>query len=486
MTGLVLTGGLVACPLTGAVTARDVILRDGVISDDPTGLPRRDIGGQMVIAGLVNAHTHGHANLNKGVADRWPLEFSLTSGGWMAAGRDAQMVYDSTLLGAWDMLSKGVTAVYDLAVGMPAPDPEHLAAVAQAYADAGLRAVIAPMVADIGFADSIPGLVETLPPEIAASLSTAPQDPEALLTRIDKGMGFALPEGITWGLAPTIPHQCSEAFLKGAADLARRRGWRLHMHVAESRLQAEVARQLWGGSPVDRLESLGILGPDFTAGHAVWLGARDFATLARHGATVAHIPASNQRLGAGVAPVQMMREAGLTPGLATDGANSSDAMNMFEAMRHATNLSRLTETTRERWIDAATAYGMATQGGAACMGLAPSTLQPGAPADLTILNTDTLAFTPLNDPVVQLVTAETGSSVASVFVAGREVLSNGQPRFDTHALRARIARHMPALEAPRADQRTAAEAALPHIQRFLDTRPKPDLGFTRTLPMDLT
>lgn len=484
MTGLVLTGGLIACPLTGEVTARDLVLRDGRISEDATALLRRDISGQMVIAGLVNAHTHGHANLNKGVADLWPLEFSLTSGGWMAAGRDAQMVYDSTLLGAWDMLSKGVTAVYDLAVGMPAPNPEHLAAAAQAYADAGLRAVIAPMVADTGFADSIPGLVASLPPDIAASLSAPPQDPDALLTSIDKGMGFALPEGISWGLAPTIPHQCSRAFLTGAADLARRRGWRLHMHVAESRLQAEVARQLWGGSPVDRLEELGVLGPDFTVGHAVWLARRDFATLARHGATVAHIPASNQRLGAGIAPLKMMLEEGLTPGLATDGANSSDALNMFEAMRHACNLSRLYETSRDRWINAATAYRLATLGGAGCMGIAPSTLRPGAPADLTILNIDTLAFTPLNAPLVQMVTAENGASVDSVFVAGGEVLTEGTPRFDTDALRARIAARMPGMEAARAPLREAADAALPNVQRFLDTRTRPDLGFTRTLPTD--
>ncbi|MDY6860480.1 MAG: amidohydrolase family protein [Pseudomonadota bacterium] len=486
MSGLVLKGGLVACPLTAKVVPRDLVIRDGRIAGDHgTDLPQRDISGHMVIAGLINAHTHGHANLNKGVADLWPLEFSLTHGGWMAAGRDAQMVYDSTLLGAWDMLSSGVTAVYDLVVGMPAPEPEHLHAVARAYHDAGLRAVIAPMVADIGFADSIPGLADALPAGRAKALTGTPQDPQTLLRRIDEAMGFDLPEGIVWGLAPTIPHQCTPEFLQGAAALARARGWRLHMHVAESRLQAEVARALWNASPVDRLHELGILGPDFTVGHAVWLERRDFATLARYGATIAHVPASNQRLGAGVAPLRMMLEEGVTVALATDGANSSDAMNMFEAMRHATNLSRLWETPARRWVGAAQAYGMATLGGAAAMGLAPATLAPGAPADLVCLSLQSPAFCPLNAPITQMVTAENGASVAHVFVAGREVLHAGRPTgFDPDALRARIAGFMPRLEANRADIRALAETTVPHVRRFLDNRRRPDLGFTRNLPCE--
>lgn len=488
MSGLVLKGGLVANPLTGEVTPRDLVIRGDRIAkagDRGADLPWRDISGHMIIAGLVNAHTHGHANLNKGVADLWPLEFSLTHGGWMAAGRDPQMVYDSTLLGAWDMLTKGVTAVCDLAVGLPTPAPDHLRAVAQAYHDAGLRACIAPMVADIGFTDSIPGLAVALPAEIAAGLRSAPQDPEALLMQIDAGMGFELPKGISWGLAPTIPHQCSAEFLHGAAALARRRGWRLHMHVAESRLQAEVARTLWNASPIDRLESLGILGPDFTAAHAVWLERRDFQTLARHGATVAHIPASNQRLAAGIAPLAMMREEGVSVGLATDGANSSDALNMFEAMRHASNLSRLWDTPRDRWIGAAEAYGMATLGGAATMGLEPATLAPGSPADLVCLSLDTPAFCPLNAPLTQMVTAENGASVTDVFVAGREVLRRGRPTgFDPDALRIRIADAMPRLDARRAEQRRMALSAEPHVQRFLDNRSRPDLGFTRHLPCD--
>jgi cytosine/adenosine deaminase-related metal-dependent hydrolase len=177
-----------------------------------------------------------------------------------------------------------------------------------------------------------------------------------------------------------------------------------------------------------------------------------------------------------------MQEQGVTVGLATDGANSSDALNMFEAMRHATNLSRLWDTPRDRWVGSAEAYKMATIGGAATMGIEPSTMQAGAPADLTCLSLDTVTFCPLNAPLTQLVTAENGASVTRVFVAGREVLRDGRPTgFDTDALRRRIATSMPKLETARHDLRQSADATVPHIQHFLDTRQRPDLGFSRTL-----
>src|SRR5690606_36035605 len=108
----------------------------------------------------------GHANLMKGVADRWTLEASLTNGPWLGGSRDPDLMYLSALLGALDMVSKGCTACFDLVYEFPRPTLEGIAAVAQAYADVGMRAVLAPMIADRSLFQAIPGLAETLPSDL--------------------------------------------------------------------------------------------------------------------------------------------------------------------------------------------------------------------------------------------------------------------------------------------------------------------------------
>ncbi len=93
----------------------------------------------------------------KGVADRWSLEASLTNGPWLGGGRDPEVMYLSTLLGAVDMVSKGCTACFDLVYEFPQPSAVGMAAVAQAYADTGMRAVLAPMIADRSLFQAIQG-----------------------------------------------------------------------------------------------------------------------------------------------------------------------------------------------------------------------------------------------------------------------------------------------------------------------------------------
>ena len=102
----------------------------------------------------------------KGVADRWTLEASLTNGPWLGGARDPDTMYLSTLLGAVDMVSKGCTACFDLVYEFPRPTAAGLAAVARAYADVGMRAVLAPMIADKTLFHAIPGLLDALPADL--------------------------------------------------------------------------------------------------------------------------------------------------------------------------------------------------------------------------------------------------------------------------------------------------------------------------------
>ena len=199
---------------------------------------------------------------------------------------------------------KGCTACYDLSFEWPLPTAEGLGLAGQAYADLGMRAVVAPMVADRSFFEAIPGLMEALPPGLqtrAAELRLPPA--EATIS----GMRAALSgwsfdrDQVCPAVAPTIPHHCSDAFIRGCADLAREFDVALHSHVAESKVQAVTGIRVYGMTQTAHLDALGVLGPHFTVAHGVWLDNDDMARLGDHGASVAHNPGSNMRLGGGIA-----------------------------------------------------------------------------------------------------------------------------------------------------------------------------------------
>jgi cytosine/adenosine deaminase-related metal-dependent hydrolase len=257
---LLITGGIVVDPAAARADRLDVLVRGGTIAQIGApgtlaiaGVAVHDATDRLILPGLVNAHTHGHANLMKGVADRWTLEASLTNGPWLGGARDPDTMYLSTLLGAADMVSKGCTACFDLVFEFPRPTAAGFAAVAQAYADVGMRAVLAPMIADKTLFHAIPGLLDALPVELRQTVGRfnlgggdeTIAAVEAIAASRDK-----LPEGIAVAIAPTIPHHCSERFLTQCADIANRHKLHIHMHVAESRLQVLAAHKLYGTSPV--------------------------------------------------------------------------------------------------------------------------------------------------------------------------------------------------------------------------------------------
>lgn len=430
---MLIAGGLVFAE--GAVTPRDILLKGNRIAAvlppgaGPRDVPHLDASRRLVLPGLVNAHTHSHANLMKGVGDRWLLESSLTHGPWMGGQRDAATMRLSTLLGAAEMLEAGCTACWDLLYEFPAPSATGLRVVAEAYAEAGIRAVIAPMVADLTLFEAMPGLAAALPADLreqAARFRLAPAEHTLAALREAFAVQPDLPPGITLALAPTIPHHCTPDFLRGCRALAEQFDLPLHMHVAESRLQAVLARDAWGHGPILEMDRHGLLGPRFTAAHGVWLDAAEMDLLAQRGAGLAHMPASNLRLGAGVAPLRAALDRGIRIGLGTDGCNSADSLDMFEATRLAANLTRIRDLARDAWIGAAEALTLATAGSASLLGLEAGRIAPGLAADLTLLDLDHRAFTPLNNPLVQAVTTNASGAVREVFVAGRQVVAGGR------------------------------------------------------------
>src|SRR5437763_5771890 len=150
--------------LTDILVAGDSIAEIGAPGlAAPAGATVVDAAGTLLHPGLVNAHTHAHGNLAKGMGDLWTLELLLTAGPWISGNRNQEERHLSAKLGAIEMVLKGCTAAYDLPLEWPTPTLPGLEAVGRAYAAVGMRAVVAPMVADRSFFEAIPGLLDALP-----------------------------------------------------------------------------------------------------------------------------------------------------------------------------------------------------------------------------------------------------------------------------------------------------------------------------------
>src|ERR1044071_7192681 len=284
-----------------AEAADILILGDTIAEVGPPGLAAPadavsiDATHRLMHPGLINAHTHGHGNLAKGMGDRWTLELLLAAGPWITGGRTLEDKDLTAYVGGVAMLLKGCTAAYDLTVEFPLPTVEGLEACGRAYADAGMRAVLAPMVAEFSFYEAIPGLLETMPPVLQKEVERfrlAPAD--ATLNAMRESMHawkFDRAQ-VRPAVAPTIPHHCSDDFMRNCATLAREFDVALHSHVQESKAQVMVGLKRYGKTQTAHLDDLGLLGPDFTAGHGVWLDHDDMPRLGDHGASVAHNPGS--------------------------------------------------------------------------------------------------------------------------------------------------------------------------------------------------
>jgi 5-methylthioadenosine/S-adenosylhomocysteine deaminase len=199
------------------------------------------------------------------------------------------------------------------------------------------------------------------------------------------------------------------------------------IHVAETNTEAQTARERLSTSPVAYLDSLGVLGPGVLAAHGVWVSDADIAILKSRGVGVSHNPESNMKLASGTAPVTGYLRAGVALGLGTDGAASNNDLDMFEAMRQAAFLHKLTSRD-PRSVSARTALEMATRGGARVIGQEQrlGSLETGKLADLLIVRMDQPRQTPMYDPISHLVYVTRGDDVDTTIVNGRILMRGGK------------------------------------------------------------
>jgi 5-methylthioadenosine/S-adenosylhomocysteine deaminase len=208
--------------------------------------------------------------------------------------------------------------------------------------------------------------------------------------------------------------------------LARAHNALTHCHISETQDEVAMTLKETGQRPIEWFASLGVLGDDLHAVHGVWLSDAEMKLLAQHGATVTHCPAANMILASGAAPIAKMKRIGVNVALATDGPASNDGQDMFEMMRLAALLARVT-TMDAQTMPPRKAIDMATLGGATALKRTDvGRLEVGAKADLVMLDLNAAHIQPVGDVSASVVYNARGSDVDTVIVDGRVLMQNKQ------------------------------------------------------------
>jgi 5-methylthioadenosine/S-adenosylhomocysteine deaminase len=367
-----------------------------------TSLLERRVGG-LLMPGLVNAHGHSAMTLLRGAGDGLPLARWLSEAIWPREARlTADDVWWGMQLGCAELLRAGVTTTCELYL--------HSRAVADAALAAGIRCIVTPGIFD--FPGAGPGATWQRLLEDAAQLHA---DLDGREGRLRVGLG---PHA-----AYTLPSDGLTAVAKVATELDAL----VHLHVAESRAEGDVVRARHGCGAPELLARTGILDCRVLAAHGVWLADDELDLFARHDVAIAHCPQSNAKLGSGIARVPAMLARGLRVGIGTDGPASNDNLDLWEELRLSPLLARAVACDASA-LGTLEALRLATNGGAAALGLDCGSLAPARPADFVRVELDDAAFVPAGrgmEILALLVWAASSRLVTDVWVAGRHLVESG-------------------------------------------------------------
>jgi cytosine/adenosine deaminase-related metal-dependent hydrolase len=395
-----------------------LLVRDGSIEavgagDEPAADETVDLHGAIVTPGLVNTHHHLYQTLTRARAQESTLFEWLVELYPVWARIDEESEYAAARTGLAELALSGCSTVFDHHYVFPRGKTGLVEAEVRAAQELGVRIVASRGSMDLG--ESQGGLPpDSLVEEIDAVLADT-----ARLAALQDGDGF-----VRIAVAPCSPFSATGRLMEESAALARRHGLVLHTHLAETRDEEEYCLELYGCRPVEYLDSLGWLDGDVWCAHCVHLSERDVMRFSETDTGVAHCPTSNLRLGAGVAPVRELLDAGVRVGLGVDGSASNERSDLFFEVKQALLVARgrggpTAMTARE-------ALRLGTRGGASVLGRSDvGSLEPGKRADFAAWNTAGLELGGADDPVAGLVFAGP-HRVERLVVGGEDVVRDGR------------------------------------------------------------
>ena len=384
------------------VVQTDIYIKDGIIQKIGAGVPDDvyeviDANNQLVMPGLINMHTHAYMSCLKNYADdvpfnKWlfekimPVEDKLSS----------EAAYWSSLLACIEMIRTGTTCFVDM----------HMfqSQSCRAATHAGMRAFIGRgLVGEDLYEDGNTRFIE------------------AITEKNECGNNL-----IQFILSPHAIYSCSERMLRQINEEAYKLGMLKQIHLSESTFEVETAIQKYGKTPVEFLSDIGFLDSKTILAHCVKLTDRDIELINENKASVVTNPASNAKLGNGIAPVVSMINQGVNVCLGTDSVASNNTLNMFREMgllsllhkASQDNPTALSSTTvlRTATVNSAKALGFDRKLGA---------IVEGAYADLIFVDLTSPSLFPNNNIISSLCYSANGTEVSSVMINGKFVMRNG-------------------------------------------------------------
>lgn len=386
--------------------ASDMLVADGIIakiapsgslccSDDEAEVT--DCEGKTALPGFVNMHTHAGMAMMRGVGEDIGFHEWLDRIWEIEENIDEEYVYIATKMACLEMIKTGTTTFNDQYWYMPM--------AYKAASEMGIRSVLSYVICD-----------RNDPQESERQKVQCQQMYEASKSWADTAM---------FVLSVHAIYSVREPMILWASEFARANGLKLHIHLSETEKEVEDCRDAHGGmSPVEYLDSLGVLGPHVIAAHTLWLSDRDVEILGKRGVTCVHNVNSNIKLASGYKfRYNELRDAGANVCLGTDGCGSSNNLDMLETMKTSAMIQKAWRGDSSSMpIDEIMT--MVTTNPAKVLGLNLGRLEEGALADIIIIDTDSYHFMSPGSFEANLIYSAHSDCVDSVICNGRFVMRN--------------------------------------------------------------
>ncbi|MFI3323752.1 MAG: amidohydrolase [Rikenellaceae bacterium] len=347
-----------------------------------------DCGGKVLMPGLINTHTHVAMTLQRGAGDDTELMPWLHNIVWpFEAMQSDDDIEAGARLGIAEMLLGGTTTFVDMYWSE--------FRIARAVEQMGIRALL-------GEACLVGEKMETMERNLPLLMERA-----------------AACDRVMASVAPHAPYTCPPEVLDRCVEVAEEHSLPLMIHLAETRDEAKTIRELYDLTPTEYLDKHSIIKPSTIVAHGVYLSESDIKILAERSAHVAHNPQCNMKLSSGVAPIPALIKGGVNCALGTDGVCSNNDLDMWDEMRTAAFVHKLTSESPTT-LPAYEMLRMATVCGAEAIGLGGElgVIAEGALADIIVVDTTRIHHRPLHDPISSLVYCGKASDVEWVMVDG--------------------------------------------------------------------
>ena len=364
-----------------------------------------DYQGAWIMPGLVNCHTHSAMTGLRGIRDDSNLHEWLEDYIWPAEAEfTPEMTTKAVKEALTEMLQSGTTTFND----MYNPNGVEIEKIYEVFKPSKMRCYFSPTL----FSSDVETTDETIA-KTRAVIGTIKgyQDPNFKVM-----------------VAPHSPYSCSRELLEASLELAKEEDIPLHIHVAETQEESGIILKRYGKRPLAFLDELGYLDHQAVFAHGVELNESEIARLATSHVAIAHNPISNLKLASGIAPVVQLQKAGVPVGIATDSVASNNNLDMFEEGRTAALLQKMKSGDASQF-PIETALKALTIEGAKVLGMEDEigNLEVGKQADFLVIQPQgKIHLQPQENMLSHLVYAVKSSDVNDVYIAGEQVVKNGQ------------------------------------------------------------